>query len=216
MDNQQDVRDARNIGLPDDIVGSGNLKIYKAFKAITGISDPEDRKLQEKQVSGLLKWVFGKGTPKAGAYQRSVVGGTLDVAGRNVITPNSALRLDEVGLPEKEAWTLYQDFVIRRLVQNGMDPLVATKEVTNRTKLAEDALKQVVNERPVLLTRAPALHKYSIMAFRPRLVKGETIQLSPPIEKPFNADFDGDEQLGRVIVRFKRNIDVPFKYRLDF
>lgn len=216
MDNQQDVRDARNIGLPDDIVGSGNLKVYKAFKAITGISDPEDRKLQEKQVSGLLKWVFGKGTPKAGAYQRNVVGGTLDVAGRNVITPNSALRLDEVGLPEKEAWTLYQDFVIRRLVQNGMDPLVATKEVTNRTKLAEDALKQVVNERPVLLTRAPALHKYSIMAFRPRLVKGETIQLSPPIEKPFNADFDGDEQLGRVIVRFKRNIDVPFKYRLDF
>ena len=216
MDNQQDVRDARNIGLPDDIVGSGNLKIYKAFKAITGISDPEDRKLQEKQVSGLLKWVFGKGTPKAGAYQRNVVGGTLDVAGRNVITTNSALRLDEVGLPEKEAWTLYQDFVIRRLVQNGMDPLVATKEVTNRTKLAEDALKQVVNERPVLLTRAPALHKYSIMAFRPRLVKGETIQLSPPIERPFNADFDGDEQLGRVIVRFKRNIDVPFKYRLDF
>ena len=152
----------------------------------------------------------------SGAYQRNVVGGTLDVAGRNVITPNSALRLDEVGLPEKEAWTLYQDFVIRRLVQNGMDPLVATKEVTNRTKLAEDALKQVVNERPVLLTRAPALHKYSIMAFRPRLVKGETIQLSPPIEKPFNADFDGDSQLGRVIVRFKRNIDVPFKYRLDF
>lgn len=216
MNNQQDVRDARNIGLPDDIVGSGNLKVYKAFKAITGISDPEDRKLQEKQVSGLLKWVFGKGTPKAGAYQRNVVGGTLDVAGRNVITPNSALRLDEVGLPEKEAWTLYQDFVIRRLVQNGMDPLVATKEVTNRTKLAEDALKQVVNERPVLLTRAPALHKYSIMAFRPRLVKGETIQLSPPIEKPFNADFDGDSQVGRVIIRFKRNIDVPFKYRLDF
>ena len=216
MNNQQDVRDARNIGLPDDIVGAGNLKVYKAFKAITGISDPEDRKLQEKQVSGLLKWVFGKGTPKAGAYQRSVVGGTLDVAGRNVITPNSALRLDEVGLPEKEAWTLYQDFVIRKLVQNGMDPLVATKEVTNRTKLAEDALKQVVNERPVLLTRAPALHKYSIMAFRPRLVKGETIQLSPPIEKPFNADFDGDSQVGRVIIRFKRNIDAPFKYRLDF
>lgn len=216
MNNQQDVRDARNIGLPDDIVGSGNLKIYKAFKAITGISDPEDRKLQEKQVSGLLKWVFGKGTPKAGAYQRSVVGGTLDVAGRNVITTNSSFRLDEIGLPKKEAWTLYQDFVIRRLVQNGMDPLVATKEVTNRTKLAEDALRQVVNERPILATRAPALHKYSIMAFRPRLVESETLQLNPAIQRPFNADHDGDQQLGRVIVRFKRNIDVPFKYRLDF
>ena len=216
MDNQQDVRDARNIGLPDDIVGSGNLKIYKAFKAITGISDPEDRKLQEKQVSGLLKWVFGKGTPKAGAYQRSVVGGTLDVAGRNVITPNSSFRLDEIGLPKKEAWTLYQDFVIRRLVQNGMDPLVATKEVTNRTKLAEDALRQVVNERPILATRAPALHKYSIMAFRPRLVESETLQLNPAIQRPFNADHDGDFQVGRVIVKFKRNIDVPFKYRLDF
>lgn len=216
MNNQQDVRDARNIGLPDDIIGSGNLKVYKAFKAITGISDPEDRKLQEKQVSGLLKWVFGKGTPKAGSYQRNVVGGTLDVAGRNVITPNSSFRLDEIGLPKKEAWTLYQDFIIRRLVQNGMDPLVATKEVTNRTKLAEDALRQVVNERPILATRAPALHKYSIMAFRPRLVESETLQLNPAIQRPFNADHDGDQQLGRVIIRFKRNIDVPFKYRLDF
>lgn len=216
MDNQQDVRDARNAGLPEDMVGSGNLKIYKAFKAITGLSDPEDRKLQEKQVSGLLKWVFGKGTPKAGAYQRNVVGGSLDVAGRNVITPNASFRLDEIGLPKKEAWTLYQDFVIRRLVQNGMDPLVATKEVTNKTKLAEDALRQVVSERPVLATRAPALHKYSIMAFRPRLVESETLQLNPAIQKPFNADHDGDDQVGRVIIRFKRNIDVPFKYRLDF
>lgn len=216
MDNQQDVRDARNAGLPEDMVGSGNLKIYKAFKAITGLSDPEDRKLQEKQVSGLLKWVFGKGTPKAGAYQRNVVGGSLDVAGRNVITPNASFRLDEIGLPKKEAWTLYQDFVIRRLVQNGMDPLVATKEVTNKTKLAEDALRQVVSERPVLATRAPALHKYSIMAFRPRLVESETLQLNPAIQKPFNADHDGDSQVGRVIVRFKRNVDVPFKYRLDF
>lgn len=152
----------------------------------------------------------------SGAYQRNVVGGSLDVAGRNVITPNASFRLDEIGLPKKEAWTLYQDFVIRRLVQNGMDPLVATKEVTNKTKLAEDALRQVVSERPVLATRAPALHKYSIMAFRPRLVESETLQLNPVIQRPFNADNDGDQQLGRVIVRFKRNIDVPFKYRLDF
>lgn len=152
----------------------------------------------------------------SGAYQRNVVGGSLDVAGRNVITPNASFRLDEIGLPKKEAWTLYQDFVIRRLVQNGMDPLVATKEVTNKTKLAEDALRQVVSERPVLATRAPALHKYSIMAFRPRLVESETLQLNPAIQKPFNADHDGDSQVGRVIVRFKRNIDVPFKYRLDF
>lgn len=152
----------------------------------------------------------------SGAYQRNVVGGSLDVAGRNVITPNASFRLDEIGLPKKEAWTLYQDFVIRRLVQNGMDPLVATKEVTNKTKLAEDALRQVVSERPVLATRAPALHKYSIMAFRPRLVESETLQLNPAIQKPFNADHDGDDQVGRVIIRFKRNIDVPFKYRLDF
>lgn len=152
----------------------------------------------------------------SGAYQRNVVGGSLDVAGRNVITPNASFRLDEIGLPKKEAWTLYQDFVIRRLVQNGMDPLVATKEVTNKTKLAEDALRQVVSERPVLATRAPALHKYSIMAFRPRLVESETLQLNPAIQKPFNADHDGDFQVGRVIVKFKRNIDVPFKYRLDF
>lgn len=152
----------------------------------------------------------------SGAYQRNVVGGSLDVAGRNVITPNASFRLDEIGLPKKEAWTLYQDFVIRRLVQNGMDPLVATKEVTNKTKLAEDALRQVVSERPVLATRAPALHKYSIMAFRPRLVESETLQLNPAIQKPFNADHDGDSQVGRVVIRFTQKIDSPIKYTLDF
>lgn len=152
----------------------------------------------------------------SGAYQRNVVGGSLDVAGRNVITPNASFRLDEIGLPKKEAWTLYQDFVIRRLVQNGMDPLVATKEVTNKTKLAEDALRQVVSERPVLATRAPALHKYSIMAFRPRLVESETLQLNPAIQKPFNADHDGDDQVGRVVIRFTQKIELPFKYTLEF
>lgn len=152
----------------------------------------------------------------SGAYQRNVVGGSLDVAGRNVITPNASFRLDEIGLPKKEAWTLYQDFVIRRLVQNGMDPLVATKEVTNKTKLAEDALRQVVSERPVLATRAPALHKYSIMAFRPRLVESETLQLNPAIQKPFNADHDGDSQVGRVVIRFTQKVETPIKYTLDF
>lgn len=178
--------------LPASELGDLQLGIYKSFKSLTGLSDPDSVKMQEKNVGGLLKWLFGKGPPKFGAFQRSVLGGSMDVVGRAVLTPNPALKIDEAGLPENQAWDLYADFVVRKMVRNGWKVPDAVKAVSDRTKAARPYLEQVAQERPVIVTRAPALHKYSVMAFTPRLVKGHSLQLPPPVLEPFNADHDGD------------------------
>jgi DNA-directed RNA polymerase beta subunit len=167
-------------------------RIYNDYKSITGLSQPDDVKLASKNVGGLLQWVFGKGSPKYGAYQRKLIATSLDTVGRSVITPNPSLKMNEVGLPEKTAWTIYEPFVVRDLVKKGYPVTTAVQLVTDKAQPAYSSLKRVIEERPVIINRAPSLHKFSLMAFWPKLTKGNTLQIPPPIVEPFNADFDGD------------------------
>jgi len=177
-------------GVVDD-VGQERLNVYKSFKAVTGLGDPNNPKLVERKVKGVLKYVFGD-NPKFGVVQRKLLGSTVDTVGRAVITPNPELDMDQVGLPETKAWEIYKPFVIRRLARRGVPPLRAAEMVKNNEKMAMTALQDEMEERPVILTRAPVLHRYGTMAFKPRLVKGETLQVPPLIVKGFAADFDGD------------------------
>lgn len=185
-----------NLALKDmseqvDDVGEERLNVYKSFKAVTGLGDPTNPKLVERKVKGVLKYVFGD-NPKFGVVQRKLLGSTVDTVGRAVITPNPDLDMDQVGLPESKAWEIYKPFVIRRLARRGVPPLRAAEMVQKNEKMAMTALQEEMDERPVILTRAPVLHRYGTMAFRPRLVKGETLQVPPLIVKGFAADFDGD------------------------
>jgi DNA-directed RNA polymerase subunit beta' len=100
--------------------------------------------------------------------------------------------MDSVGLPEEKAFKAYEKFVTRRLVRQGMSLRSAREQVTNKTQLARKILMEEMDHRPVYISRAPALHKFSILAMKPRLTKGNTLQVSPLIVKGFNADFDGD------------------------
>jgi len=188
----KDYTDAKNAGLPADVVNTQRKQVYSSFKMLTGLTDPESGKLKEKNVGGLLKWVFGKGSPKRGAFQRRVMSTSLDVSGRSVVTPNSSLKLNEVGMPEVQAWDLYEPFVIRKLVQSGYPAADAVKMVAQKHKAAYAVLQKVVTERPVIMTRAPALHKYSVMGVWPKLTKGHTLQVPVPLVHPFNMDYDGD------------------------
>lgn len=95
-------------------------------------------------------------------------------------------------MPESKAWEIYKPFVVRRLVRHGVAPLMAAQMLKAQHPLARKALSEEMGERPVILTRAPVLHRYGTMAFFPRLVKGETLQVPPTIVKGFAADFDGD------------------------
>ena len=175
----------------EDGIGAERLATYHAFKAVTGLGDPIGQQSRDKKASGILKHVFGS-SPKFGTMQRKLISSTVDQVGRSVITPNPDFDMDTVGLPEEKAFDIYGKFIARRLHRRGLPLTKALEAIRERTELARDALIEEMDERPVFINRAPVLHKYGIMAFNPRLVKGDTMQVSPLIVKGFNADFDGD------------------------
>jgi DNA-directed RNA polymerase beta subunit len=178
--------------LGDSQAGQERLNLYNSFKAVTGLGDPISPKLKQQKVSGLLAHVFGSGSPKYGMFQRRVLGGSVDFSGRAVISPNPSLDMDTVGLPEEQAWDLYKPMVMRRMTRRGMPPTIALKAILDRNEAARRALVEEMGERPVIINRAPTLHKYNTMAVFPQLVKGHTLQVSPVIASGFNADYDGD------------------------
>lgn len=145
-----------------------------------------------------------------GSTHRKVFGTTVDVGGRNVISPDNSLALDEVGISEETAWNMYEPFVVRKLRQRGMSMTGAVDAVLNRDKEAFMALEDCLKERPLLINRAPTLHKYSIMACKPKITKGNTLHVSPAICKQFNADFDGNCVDFDVEIFLKSTLDNPY------
>jgi DNA-directed RNA polymerase subunit beta' len=104
-----------------------------------------------------------------------VLGANVDLSGMGVIIPNPSLKLNEVGLPEEYAWKTFGPFVIRRMIEKGRDATYASKALTDRTEDARRVLHEVMKERPVLVNRAPTLHKYGIMALQARPVSGHAV-----------------------------------------
>lgn len=190
LDAKKNLADMRD-RVGDAGVGDERLALYHAFRAVTGLGDPVHPKLQEKGVKGVLKSVFGN-SPKFGTVQRKLISSTVDAVGRAVITPNPDFDMDTIGIPEDKAFDVYRKPIVRRLRRKGMDVRTALRHVADRTDLARDVLVEEMDRRPVFVNRAPVLHKFGIMAFRPRLVRGHTLQVSPLIVGGFNADFDGD------------------------
>jgi DNA-directed RNA polymerase subunit beta' len=100
--------------------------------------------------------------------------------------------MDQVGIPENAAWEVYKPLIIRRLVRQGMPRLEAARAVKDQLPIARDAIVKEMAYRPVVITRAPVLHRYGIMGFWPKLVKGNTMRVPPVVFGGFNADADGD------------------------
>jgi DNA-directed RNA polymerase beta' subunit len=175
-----------------DGAGPERLALYRAFKAVTGLGDPVTARSQEKQVQGVLRQIFGS-TSKLGTVQRKLLSSTVDNVGRGVVAPNPDLDMDSLGIPEDQAFEIYGKFLVRRLVRRGLGVAAALRAVRDRTAVARDALQAEMAERPVFMNRAPVLHKFGIMAFRPRLVQGDAIQVPPLVVKGFGMDFDGDK-----------------------
>jgi DNA-directed RNA polymerase subunit beta' len=176
----------------DELGAEEKLNMYKSLKAVAGLGDPIHPKLKDQNVKGLLTHVFGKSSPKLGMFQRRVIGMATDVTGRSVISPNPKLDMDEVGLPEGQAWEIFTPFVIRRLTRRGMKAQDALKAIEDKTRPAKQALIEEMDRRPIVITRAPVLSKYGIMGAYPKLVKGHSLQISPIVTPGFVADFDGD------------------------
>mgnify|MGYP003622106679 FL=1 len=126
-----------------------------------------------------------------------------DLTGRGTILPDPGLHVDYAKIPIDMAYQLFKPFIINNLVKKGYTPIKAAQDVVDRTPAAARALEQEMAERPILLNRAPTLHKYNMMAFKPIAVEGKSIFIPPLIIKGFNADFDGDSVAGDTWVIIK-------------
>jgi DNA-directed RNA polymerase subunit beta' len=163
---------------------------YDLLKSLAGLGGTPVYE-SNRPLKGVLDTVAGD-QPKSGYFQEQLMKRRQELSMRSTITPEPAMHLDYVGLPRNAALELYKPFVIRELTRLGYDPLASHKEIKAGSPAAFKALEKAVQERPVLLKRDPALHKFSIMAFKPRLVEGRAIQIHPLVTAGYNADFDGD------------------------
>lgn len=188
--------------LPASALADERLAVYGAVKAAYGLGDPITTEGRAKNLKGAVRQVIGT-IPKFGMFQSKVISKTQDLVGRSVITPNGNLNMDQIGIPEDMAWEIFKPFVERKLVQRGYSPLTVKGMIDERNATARHILEDVMAERPVLMDRAPTWHKFNIMAFRPHITEGRSINVCPLICSGFNADFDGDQQIGNVMIRLK-------------
>ncbi|MDP3037309.1 MAG: DNA-directed RNA polymerase subunit beta', partial [Rhodocyclaceae bacterium] len=157
-------------------------------KAMTGAN--------KRPLKSLADMIKGKG----GRFRQNLLGKRVDYSGRSVIVVGPQLKLHQCGLPKKMALELFKPFIFERLEKMGIASTIkaAKKEVEAETAVVWDILEEVIREHPVMLNRAPTLHRLGIQAFEPTLIEGKAIQLHPLVCTAFNADFDGDQMAVHV------------------
>lgn len=175
-------------GLGDEHKTQVRKDLYQSLGAIMGLDDP----LVNRDYKGILKYISGN-QPKTGFFQTKVFGKYQDLAARAVAAPDPSLHVDELGIPEKASWTLFKPFVIKKLHSMGYSPLQSKKMIESRDPAAKRALEAVMADHPVVMNRAPTLHKFGVMAFNPKMVSGHIITAHPLIVGGYNLDFDGDQ-----------------------
>ncbi len=171
--------------------------LYQNVKGISGLADLNIRGRERNGFISEIKGGSG-GQPKEGFFISKLLSKKQDFVGRGTIIPEPDLGIDEMAMPEEMAWKIFEPFIVRELKNRDKTPLQAKDEIKAKTPLAKKALEIVMSQRHVLLNRAPSLHKFSIMAFKPTLTTGRAIKIPPLVVKGFNADFDGDNMLGLV------------------
>lgn len=166
-------------------------------KAITGAN-----KRQLKSISDMIKG-------KQGRFRQNLLGKRVDYSGRSVIVVGPTLRLHQCGLPKKMALELFKPFIFSQLELRGLSSTIkqAKKMVDMESPEVWDILEEVIREHPVMLNRAPTLHRLGIQAFEPVLIEGKAIQLHPLVCTPYNADFDGDQMAVHVPMSIEAQLE---------
>ncbi|MBL7700516.1 MAG: DNA-directed RNA polymerase subunit beta' [Chitinophagaceae bacterium] len=198
------------------IIRNNRLKRLLEIKAPEVILRNEKRMLQEavdslfdnSRKSNAVKAEGGRALKslsdvlkgKQGRFRQNLLGKRVDYSGRSVIVVGPELKLHECGLPKDMAAELFKPFIIRKLIERGIVKTVksARKLVDKKEAIVWDILENILKGHPVLLNRAPTLHRLSIQAFQPKLIEGKAIQLHPLVCAAFNADFDGDQMAVHV------------------
>ena len=181
------------IGAPEMIVKNEKRMLQEAVDALVdngrrgkALSGPSNRDL--KSLSAMLRG-------KQGRFRQNLLGKRVDYSGRSVIVVGPELKIYQCGLPKEMAIELFKPFIMKRLVESGQCHNIKTaKRAVEKAKdMVWNVLEDVIKDHPVLLNRAPTLHRLSIQAFEPVLIEGRAIKISPLVCGPFNADFDGDQ-----------------------
>ena len=198
------------------IIRNNRLKRLMEIKAPEVILRNEKRMLQEavdslfdnSRKSNAVKAEGGRALKslsdvlkgKQGRFRQNLLGKRVDYSGRSVIVVGPEMKMHECGLPKDMAAELFKPFIIRKLIERGIVKTVksAKKLVDKKEAIVWDILENIMKGHPVLLNRAPTLHRLSIQAFQPKMVEGKAIQLHPLVTASFNADFDGDQMAVHV------------------
>ncbi len=183
------LKDSKQLPLEEDRIRARE-ELHNALRVYQGWAEPTGAR--KELMRGIFDLVASKGQPKTGYFQSKLLSKRQDVSGRSTIVLNPDLHMDQAGIPEEMAWKIFEPFIVQDLYSTGYEIIQAKKLVQDRDPRAQSALNRVVETRPVILNRAPSLHKHSVLAFRPMLIKGRSIELPPLVTKGFNADFDGD------------------------
>ncbi len=182
-----------DLGAPEIIVNNEKRMLQESVDALFDngrrgrpVTGPGNRAL--KSLSDMLKG-------KQGRFRQNLLGKRVDYSGRSVIVVGPQLKLHQCGLPKQMALELFKPFVMKRLVDlNHAQNIKSAKRMVERSRpVVWDVLEEVIAEHPVLLNRAPTLHRLGIQAFEPQLIEGKAIQIHPLVCTAFNADFDGDQ-----------------------
>ncbi|MEW6083378.1 MAG: DNA-directed RNA polymerase subunit beta' [Chloroflexota bacterium] len=186
------------LGAPDVIIRNEKRMLQEAVDSL--IDNSQRGKALSRRGRRELKSLSDMLKGKKGRFRRNLLGKRVDYSGRSVIVVGPQLKLYQCGLPKSMALELYRPFVIARLVQNNYAANVkgARRLIERNRPEVWEALEGVIGERPVLLNRAPTLHRLGIQAFEPILIEGSAIQLHPLVTTAFNADFDGDQMAVHV------------------
>ena len=198
------------LGAPDMIVKNEKRMLQEAVDALIdngrrgkALSGPSNREL--KSLSGMLRG-------KQGRFRQNLLGKRVDYSGRSVIVVGPELKLYQCGLPKEMAIELFKPFVMKKLVESGQcHNIKSAKRTVEKAKpFVWDVLEQVIKEHPVLLNRAPTLHRLSIQAFEPVLIEGRAIKIHPLVCTAFNADFDGDQMAVHVPLSVEAQAEARF------
>ncbi len=196
-----------DLNAPDIIVRNEKRMLQEAVdalldngrrgKAITGAN--------KRQLKSLADMIKGK----QGRFRQNLLGKRVDYSGRSVIVVGPTLKLHQCGLPKKMALELFKPFIFSKLEMRGLATTIkaAKKMVEQASPEVWDILEEVIREHPVLLNRAPTLHRLGIQAFEPVLVEGKAIQLHPLVCAPYNADFDGDQMAVHIPLSLEAQLE---------
>ncbi len=167
------------------------------------------RKVAKTEPQRPLKSLADSLKGKQGRFRQNLLGKRVDYSGRSVIVVGPELKIYECGLPKDMAVELFKPFIIRKLIERGHVKTVKSAKKMVERKVTEvwDILEKVIENHPVLLNRAPTLHRLGIQAFQPRLIEGKAIQLHPLVCTAFNADFDGDQMAVHVPLSFEAQLE---------